>query len=163
MSKLTVAILALAAALTLAGCKGLEARYHQPPLPVTDSWPIPPVATDGSTADIGWKEFFQDERLRKLIAMALDNNRDLRVAVLTVEKARATYQIQRAARLPQINANGAFTRERISPVQLGLPASGGRGMGRIQHDAHRGDREREHDCDEGSAHGWIPDIECRTY
>ena len=109
----------------LGACTGLEARYHQPDLPVPDTWPIPATSVEGSAAEIGWSDFFQDERLRKLIGLALVNNRDLRVAVLSVEKARAVYRVQRMARLPQINASGALTRERLPPVQLGLPASGG--------------------------------------
>ncbi len=125
MLKFLRAAVAVGAILALGACKGLEARYHQPPLPVPDAWPIPATTSDAVTADIGWSDFFQDERLRKLIGIALANNRDLRVAVLNVEKARALYQVQRAARLPEVNASGALTKERISPVQLGLPASGG--------------------------------------
>jgi len=126
VNSLPLAAIALGAGLALAGCKGLEARYHQPPLPVTDAWPLPAATADaGIAADIGWRDFYTDERLRKLIAQALDNNRDLRVAVLNVEKARATYQVQRAARLPQIDASGSMVRERASGAQLGLPAGSG--------------------------------------
>ena len=123
MSKLPFAVCTLGLSIALGGCKGLEARYHQPPLPVTDAWPIPAVTADtGAAAEIGWRDFYTDERLRNLIAQALTNNRDLRVAVLNVEKARATYQVQRAARLPEIDASGKLVRQRASGAQLGLPA-----------------------------------------
>jgi multidrug efflux system outer membrane protein len=107
----------------VASCGVLEARYQQPPLAVADAWPIPPQATAGVAADIGWRDFFVDERLRKLIALSLEHNRDLRVAVLTVDKARAAYHVQRSYRLPEIVANGSATRERIAPVEFGQPAS----------------------------------------
>ena len=56
-------------------------------------------------ADIAWNDFFVDPNLKTLIARALANNRDLRVAVLNVERARAQYGIQRADRFPTLNAN----------------------------------------------------------
>ena len=124
MSKPILSAAVMGATLALAACTGLEAHYRQPPLPVVDAWPIPPESTDGVAADIGWREFFGDPHLRTLIDQALANNRDLRVAVASVRKARALYQVQRAARLPEVDATGAFTRERVSPVQLGLPATG---------------------------------------
>lgn len=123
MRKRAATAAAVAATTLLGACSGLfEARYHQPALPVPDSWPIAATSTDGVAADIGWADFFVDTRLRTLISLALANNRDLRVAVLNVKKARAAYQIQRAALLPNIDATGSMTRERISPVELGLPA-----------------------------------------
>jgi multidrug efflux system outer membrane protein len=112
-----------AAALLAGGCTLLEARYRQPALPVTDAWPIAPLATDGAAADIGWRDFFTDTRLQQLISLALGNNRDLRVAVLTVEKARATYRIARAAQLPAVAASGGMTREREPGYLLGAPSS----------------------------------------
>lgn len=102
-------------ALALAGCASLE-----PPLPVANPelpavWPLPPVtgapAADGlAVVDIGWRDFFVDPKLDELIARALANNRDLRVAALNVERARAQYQIQRADRLPAVGANAGFSR-----------------------------------------------------
>jgi NodT family efflux transporter outer membrane factor (OMF) lipoprotein len=49
-----------------------------------------------------WQEFFADARLRELIDIALRNNRDLRVAVLNIEQARAQYGIRRADRFPSV-------------------------------------------------------------
>ena len=61
----------------------------------TSSAPAAPVADD-----VQWREFFTDERLQEIIETALKNNRDLRVAALNVERARALYRIQRAELLP---------------------------------------------------------------
>ena len=84
----------------------------QPPLPaaqpaIQDQWPLPPNTTRRDRSppralrpDIGWRDFFDDPSLEELVARALANNRDLRVAVLAVERARALYRIQRAERVP---------------------------------------------------------------
>jgi multidrug efflux system outer membrane protein len=66
--------------------------------------------------DIGWRDFFVDPRLQSLIASALANNRDLRVAVLNIEKARAQYRVQRSQLFPSIDATGNFTREKLPPA-----------------------------------------------
>jgi multidrug efflux system outer membrane protein len=82
---------------------------------------------DVAVRDIGWLDFFLDTRLQQLIGLALANNRDLRVAVLNIEQARAQYRIQRAALLPSFNASGSFTRETLpasSTYGIATPASG---------------------------------------
>ena len=65
-------------------------------------------------ADIPWQEFFVDPQLRKLIALALENNRDLRVAALNIERSRAQYQIQRSDLFPKVDANAAGNFQRIA-------------------------------------------------
>ena len=60
------------------------------------------------------REFFADEQLQKIIEMALNNNRDLRLAALNVERARALYGIQRAELFPAVNAVGAGSKQRVS-------------------------------------------------
>jgi len=116
----------------LASCT-MEPRYRQPQLPVPDQWPIPattadaPAVTDAAPGpseatatlavrDIGWRDFFVDQRLQSLIAAALVNNRDMRVSVLNIEKARAQYRIQRGALFPSIDASGNWTREKLPPA-----------------------------------------------
>ncbi|EYS85876.1 multidrug transporter [Cupriavidus sp. SK-4] len=125
--------LALAAALAtmLGGCT-LAPRYDRPPAPVAAAYPDPPpgfaepLARDTRAAtDIGWREFFRDPRLQALIAAALDNNRDLRIATLRIEEAHALYQVQRADLLPQLDATAGATRQRLSAAQ---PPGGQRGI-----------------------------------
>lgn len=53
---------------------------------------------------MAWSDYFTDPRLQQLIRIALENNRDLRVAALNVEKARAQFQIERAAIFPSVGA-----------------------------------------------------------
>ncbi len=74
------------------------------------------LAREISVRDIGWRDFFVDPRLQSLIGAALANNRDLRVAVLNIEKARAQYRVQRSALFPGIDASGSFTREKLPPA-----------------------------------------------
>lgn len=57
--------------------------------------------------------FFKDERLKALIPIALENNRDLRIAVQRVEEARALYGIQRSDQFPQIGVNAQQTAQRM--------------------------------------------------
>jgi outer membrane protein, multidrug efflux system len=124
--------LCAAAWLCVACACTLEPSYRAPALPVPDQWPLPATASERpdvnvAARDIGWRDFFVDTRLEQLIDLALANNRDLRVAVLNIEQARAQYRIQRAALLPSINASGSFTREKLpasSTYGIPTPASG---------------------------------------
>jgi multidrug efflux system outer membrane protein len=61
-----------------------------------------------------WQEFISDEHLQKVITLALDNNRDLRIATLNVERAKALYGIQRAELFPTLDALGAGLKQRVS-------------------------------------------------
>jgi multidrug efflux system outer membrane protein len=73
--------------------------------------------------DIGWRDFFADPQLRQIIAEALANNRDLRVAVLNIQQAHAQYVVQRGQSFPQFDANGAYTKEKLSAAQFGFPVT----------------------------------------
>jgi outer membrane protein, multidrug efflux system len=109
-------ISALTAALLLAGCVNLAPAYERPAAPVPASYPE--AKADGAAlADIAWQDFFADAKLRGLIELALANNRDLRVAILTIEQYRAQYRIQDASTLPTINASGSGTSSR-TPASL---------------------------------------------
>lgn len=120
---------ALAAALWLAGCSFVP-TYERPAAPVAGTFatvPTPPLVTPVATqaasraaADIDWQDFFQDARLKRLIELALRNNRDLRVAVLNIEQTRAKLQVARADELPTVNAGIAGSR---GPVASGAISS----------------------------------------
>ncbi|MBI3347596.1 MAG: efflux transporter outer membrane subunit [Burkholderiales bacterium] len=107
----------LAASLALAGCANLAPTYERPAAPVATQWPVPQAtASDAKAADLGWREFFTDPRLQGLFEQALANNRDLRVALLNVQRAQAQYGVQRADRLPTVNAGVGQTAQRVSGV-----------------------------------------------
>lgn len=124
-NRMTNAIfLSLAALVCLAGCSTMAPTYVQPAAPVPTTWPSGPAykETAGAPAaqplaDIPWQEYFVDPHLRTLIALALENNRDLRVAALNIERSRALYQIRRAELLPQVDATADARFQRI-PASL---------------------------------------------
>jgi multidrug efflux system outer membrane protein len=100
--------------LVLTSCTMIP-KYHQPPEPVAAQYPGATSTNQSHAADIAWKDFIADERLRKITELALANNRDLRVAVLNVAQSRAQYQISRSALYPEIDANGNYTRDQTFP------------------------------------------------
>jgi multidrug efflux system outer membrane protein len=112
---------ASAAAALLTGCVNLAPAYSRPDAPVASAWPTPSLdkgtkATNSDTATPlgGWQDFITDDRLRRTVALALANNRDLRVAVQNIEKARAQYGVQRAELFPSVAATAGATRARAS-------------------------------------------------
>ena len=115
MTKLMTRLTPLALALVLAGCASMAPKYERPAAPVAAAFPEPafaqpPVASTEAASSIAWQRFFADARLKQLIELALANNRDLRVAILNIEQARAQYQIRRADRLPSLNLSVAGNR-----------------------------------------------------
>lgn len=126
----------VAAALLLAGCTSMAPNYHRPAAPVANAWPMGSAYNQSSTtaapestaaSDVAWQDFIADVRLRQLILLALDNNRDLRVAALNIERARAQYRIQQADFLPSIGANGTVTAQRLP---AGVAPNGEAGINR---------------------------------
>jgi multidrug efflux system outer membrane protein len=100
---------ALGLALLLGGCASMAPPYQRPAAPVAASFPdaAPAAAAAGAAtaqpaADIDWQQFFTDPRLKALIGLALQNNRDLRTAVLNIERVRAQYQVQRSEQFPTL-------------------------------------------------------------
>lgn len=123
---MTVLYIPLGAVLFLAGCSTMAPTYTQPAAPVPAAWPNGPAyqtqaakTADKALADIPWQEFFVDPQLRKLIALALENNRDLRVATLNIERSRALYQIQRSDLFPKVDAAADATFQRIPETLSG--------------------------------------------
>ncbi|TQT39663.1 TolC family protein, partial [Xanthomonas perforans] len=133
MTTIRTTLCALGVASVLSGCT-LMPRYTRPDAPVpaqfagTDVSAAPPAATADSgsaadaayIADIGWRQVFTDPALQQVIALALDNNRDLRVAALNIEVARAQYRVDRAALLPAIEGTGTANNAR-TPSELAIP------------------------------------------
>lgn len=113
MTPLRTLTLALAAALA-SGCTMIPS-YERPAAPVAAGFPnVAPAAAEAAPADaIAWRDYFADNRLREVIALALANNRDLRVVALNIEKARAQYRIQRADLFPAVGATGGMNAARL--------------------------------------------------
>jgi outer membrane protein, multidrug efflux system len=113
---LAVRATALAAALLASGCTSFIPAYERPAAPVAPNYapellPAGAPASATAAADIEWQRFFADPRLKRLIELSLQNNRDLRVAILNIDAARAAYQIRRADQLPTLGAGATVSRE----------------------------------------------------
>jgi multidrug efflux system outer membrane protein len=124
MNKLRIAAASILA-MSLGACS-MAPDYARPGLPVPPA--IPSAAQDAPSAsvipaDLAWKDFFTDDRLHTVIQAALDNNRDLRIALANVEQARALYRVQRADLLPTIGAGGSAT---YQDMPAGTAMFGGR-------------------------------------
>ncbi|CAH2773526.1 MAG: Efflux transport system, outer membrane factor (OMF) lipoprotein [uncultured Caballeronia sp.] len=120
-------MIAAAVALFAAGCT-MVPKYERPVAPVDQTFPTGGIydrqpdaassASPGASAqakpavNIGWRDFFADARLQQIVAIALKNNRDLRVSMLNVAAARAQYQITRAELMPTLDAVGSQTKQR---------------------------------------------------
>ncbi len=119
-----ISLCVLASGLVLAGCS-LAPRHEQPALPVASAYPGDSGSPSGATSkhplasEVAWRDYFADPYLQMLIAQALENNRDLRQAVLRVAEARAAYGIQRADRFPTLTASAAGSRGR-TPADLSM-------------------------------------------
>ncbi len=90
----------------LGGCMNLAPKYERPAAPVAERFPLAPesAASGPAAAELDWPQFFADERVKRLIAIALANNRDLRIAALNIEAVRAQAAVRDADRWPTVNA-----------------------------------------------------------
>jgi multidrug efflux system outer membrane protein len=110
-------VLILGLVVCLGGCTMIP-KYTRPEPPIPAAWPSGPAYKETPVTerapvapDLQWQKFFTDARLQAIIAIALKNNRDLRVAALNVEKARALYRVQRAELLPVVETGFTATKE----------------------------------------------------
>lgn len=121
----SVGMIATLGLATLAACT-LEPHYTRPAPPVPSTWngASGEASAMNSVADIGWLQFFPDPTLQRLIALALENNRDLRVAMLNVQAAQAQYRIQRADLFPSVSASAV---EQVESFPSGVFSTGSTG------------------------------------
>ncbi|MCE5272874.1 efflux transporter outer membrane subunit [bacterium] len=124
-----VLLLAIGLAFGAVGCT-LAPKYSRPAAPVPAEWPsgdaygaVGAAAGAPSAQDLRWREFFTDQSLQQVISLALDNNRDLRLAALNVELARSLYGIQRNELFPSLNASAGAGKQNASAdlTQPGQP------------------------------------------
>jgi len=133
MAKSTSLQLSVICALALLSGCSMAPKYERPLPPVAADWPVIAGTTASrganpanalAAAELEWQSFFSDASLKQLIGSALQNNRDLRVAVLNIEQARAQFQIRRADQLPTLNVQANALRQ----PSLSANANGGRGI-----------------------------------
>ena len=123
----------LAIMLALSGCVSFVPPYERPAAPVAPAYApelLPAGGSDATVAaEVEWQRYFADARLKRLIEIALQNNRDLRVAVLGIEQARAAYQVRRADELPSVGAGLTAQRQAsggslVNSYAVGLAMTG---------------------------------------
>lgn len=112
----------------LCGCT-MAPKYERPDAPVPSDWPTGAAYREAKqetsapvASELPWRNFITDIRLQEIIETALTNNRDLRVAALNVEVAKAMYGIGTATLLPSVNATGSWYKERV-PADLSSSGS----------------------------------------
>ncbi|MDB5955245.1 efflux transporter outer membrane subunit [Ramlibacter sp.] len=133
---------AMAVASLLGACS-LQPIYHRPDAPVTGTYPAgaaygPPGTGTLPATEIGWRDFLTDARLQRMVEIALANNRDLRVAALTVRQVQAQYRIQRSTMFPQLSAGASEAASR-TPGSVGSAGSvGSTGRAQVVHDYNVG-------------------------
>src|SRR5262245_10237279 len=98
--------------LFLSGCK-LGPNYVRPPIHSPEAWKGP-VPIDSSLANLQWWELFQDPQLQELIRIALEENKDLKIAIERIEEARAFYGFQKADLYPHVDGNASITGQETS-------------------------------------------------
>jgi multidrug efflux system outer membrane protein len=115
----------LAAAL-LAGC-AVGPDYQRPELQLPAQYPVAADAAAAPGADVPaqWWTLYGQPELDRLVAQALERNRDIEQAVARVEQADALARQAGAALLPRVDLAASGARARVSP--LTLPPNGGTG------------------------------------
>jgi multidrug efflux system outer membrane protein len=109
----------VAAVLALSGCM-VGPDYRRPDAVVPASWRM----LDGDPAaaiDAQWWRVFNDPQLDRLIAVALAENLDIRIAAARIDEARALVAVSRAALFPQVGASTSAGRARRSTGAAPLP------------------------------------------
>lgn len=104
---------ALPIAILLSACSFVP-TYEQPNVALDQQWMTLALHQEQGKplSELGWREFFRDPRLQKLIETALQHNHDLRNAALNVEAAAAQYDIQKSQQLPTVGLSASGTRSK---------------------------------------------------
>jgi multidrug efflux system outer membrane protein len=108
----------------------LEPHYKRPAAPVPSTWndTSHPSTNTIAAPDMGWRQFFPDAGMQRLIELALVNNRDMRIAALNVQATQAQYRVQRAELFPTVAATGL---EQIEKYPSGVVATQGASTGNV--------------------------------
>lgn len=114
---------AVLCALALAGACRVGPEYARPEYATPGQFrgDVEPAAPDAKTmGDLAWFEVFEDDALRELIRIAVEENYDARLAAERILEARALYEVARGAELPTVDggASAAYT----GVTRNGIPA-----------------------------------------
>ncbi|MEZ0287893.1 MAG: TolC family protein, partial [Methylophilus sp.] len=129
----------VAGSLALTACINLAPFFSPPEAPVPAT--LGTVTTDQKPlTEVSWQSFITDKRLQQVVDISLKNNRDLQVASLNIEKARAQYQVQRADLFPTVAATLSETASKgmsnvgnNGNVSAGTVAASNNSSGNVSH------------------------------
>lgn len=117
-------ILPVSVLLSVVGCS-LDPHYERPVMPVPAKFPVVQGGDTGHAGDkqesvrsITWKEFFRSNDVQSVVQMALDNNRDLKIAILNAQAARAMYKVQRSDLIPSVDAQLQDVRQSVTQLMV---------------------------------------------
>jgi len=85
----------------------------------------PSFELPAGAANLSWFDLFQDTVLKQLVTTAINENRDVRVAVATVEEYRADLHQATATLFPNFTANGQLGRQKQTFGNVSIPQAGG--------------------------------------
>lgn len=108
--KSTLSIVAIT--FLVSGCATLSPEYERPSAPIPSTFASTAKESNQNVQEFSWRAFINDERLTKVVALALEQSRDLRKAVANIEAARATYRVQRSSEFPTIEAGTSGSKAR---------------------------------------------------
>ena len=122
-SNVSIRLLGLSVlALSMAACQTIPKAdtlpvLAEPNLPIEQAFgafdrETTSTAEQPSVAGQRWQDFYSDERLKGLITLGLNNNKDFESARLAIERARAQYRITDINDLPTINGQAGYSRRR---------------------------------------------------
>lgn len=103
-------------------------HYERPASPVGKTWPngsayrnTKGVSSDAVKSDAAWRDFYRDPLLQSLIAEALENNRDYRVAIQQIETAGAQFDIENASLFPSLTGNASGNIQKYAARTMRFP------------------------------------------
>jgi multidrug efflux system outer membrane protein len=108
--------LGTALAATLSACM-VGPDYERPDSSVVDDWHADlkyKSIAEPSLADQEWIDLFQDEQLHAVVLQALQQNKELLIAIERIEESRAVHRVTRSALFPSLDLELTGERERES-------------------------------------------------
>ncbi|GAA5187662.1 efflux transporter outer membrane subunit [Ferrimonas gelatinilytica] len=116
--------LVIAGSALLTGCMNLAPDYERPEGAMPEFWAEPSaMPSEISSAALDWRSFIVDPKLQRLIEIALEHNRDIKVASETLRQAAALYGVQRSERFPNLDLTAGFINQRVPEALSGVPDS----------------------------------------
>lgn len=107
----------------IGGCVSLAPEYARPSAPIPTTWEMGGTQSSQSVKALEWQAFIRNEQLSRVVALSLEQSRNLRKAVANIEAARATYRIQKSSELPTIEAGATGSKARSSSSAISQSSS----------------------------------------